>query len=121
MKNVPKRHGDMLLLKVDKSFIQGMESKKRSNLTVGLGEVTGHYHNIKPFEGGTVLEYAPSFEDEDTEEFIQRDETFFEVKGSGGFIHHQEHDPIIIEPGIYKRVIQRVYDPFAEKIRQVRD
>lgn len=81
----------MLFYRIDDSKVEGLQSKERENLTVGLGEVSGHAHNLKPFEGGAVLEYHEDFNNEDSQDFILRDATYFEVKGKGAFIHHEDH------------------------------
>lgn len=119
--NKTKRHGDMIFERIDASKIKGLKSKSRDNLTVGLGEVSGHAHNIKPFAGGEVLEYHEDFTGENSQDFILRDETYFEVKGEGAFVHHEDHDPIVFEPGVYVRVIQQTYSPYDKMIRRVVD
>jgi len=120
MSNV-KRHGDMLFYRISGSEVKGLQSKQRDNLTVGLGEVSGHAHNIKPFEGGEVLEYHEDFQSDNSQDFILRDKTYFEVKGEGAVIHHEDHDPILFEPGVYVRIIQQTYSPYDKVIRRVVD
>lgn len=124
--NTVKRHGDMIFERVDASAIEGLQSKSRENLTVGLGEVSGHAHNLKPFEGAELVEYHESFDNEDSQDFILRDKTYFEVKAAegsehGAVVHHEDHDPILFEPGVYVRIIQQTYDPLEDQIRRVVD
>ncbi len=121
----PLRHGDMFFKKVDPSAVKGLKRKSRTNLTVGLGEVSGHAHNIKPFEGGEVIELASEseFENEakDKNAFIERPNSYFEVAGTGAVVHHEDHEPIIFPAGTYVRIHQKVYSTFEDEIKKVVD
>jgi len=78
----PTRHGDMMFFRVaSEEVAKFKENKAQKNLTVGLGEVTGHAHNVKPLAGGEVIEYSDSFTNSGTQNFLERDEVVFEVKG----------------------------------------
>jgi hypothetical protein len=97
-----KRQGDVLLVKVA-SVPAGLKRTKK--VTLAYGEATGHHHSIF---GGAV-----GFAD-DEEGLAQ----YIEVKDKATLVH-QEHDPITIDEGIYKSVIQVEYTP--EAIRNVAD
>ena len=118
----PIRHGDMMFFRVPaeeaKSF---SESRSVKNLTVGLGEVTGHAHNLKPIAGTEVIEFADSFKEAGSQSFLERDEIVFEVKGGPAIVHHEEHDTLVLEEGHYVRIHQRTYEPFSGEIRRVID
>lgn len=121
-----QRHGDMLIQRItDKAKIEELQKINRTNLVIGLGEVTGHGHNVKPFAGGEVIELGKESElaktNENFEASADRDKIYFEVKGEGALVHHEEHDPQIIEPGIYARIIQRSYSVVDENSRRVMD
>lgn len=121
-----QRHGDMLIQRVtNPEKLKELKKKRRENLPIGLGEVTGHAHNIKPFEGGEVIEIANENElaesNSNFEASADRDRVYFEVTGNGALVHHEEHEPQIIEPGIYTRVIQKSYSVVDETSRRVRD
>ncbi|MDG1950547.1 MAG: hypothetical protein P8J32_07080 [bacterium] len=118
----PIRHGDMMFFRLDAGEVAKFsESKAQKNLTVGLGEVTGHAHNVKPLKGGQIVEYADSFSNAGTQDFLERDQIVFEVKDKPAIVHHEEHDTLTLEPGAYVRIHQQVYDPFAKQIRRVID
>lgn len=118
----PIRHGDMMFFRIaSEELAKFSENKAQKNLTVGLGEVTGHAHNVKPLAGGQVIEYSDSFSNEGSQDFLERDEIVFEVKDKAAIVHHEEHDILTLEPGAYVRLHQKVYDPFAKQIRRVID
>ncbi len=117
------RQGDMIFNKIDKSVVANKKKvTKSTTLTVGVGETSGHKHLVMPVGNTTILEYG---QDSDvlTEEdlFVDREEIFFEVIGGNAIVRHEEHDAIILEPGVYKRWNQVSYNPFEKKLQKVRD
>jgi hypothetical protein len=77
---------------------------------IELGEHTGNYHAIAPTIGGEVKFYL------DIDGVL-----YTEVIEQPAIMYHQEHAPIYIYPGIYKKMIETEYDPFAKVIKQVVD
>ena len=76
--------------------------KKLDNTILAHGEMTGHFHEahgegVALYEDG-VLE-APH----------------------GAEVTHQEHAPVAIPPGTYKRFIVQEFNHFAEEARNVAD
>jgi hypothetical protein len=87
---------------------------KKTNLTphgvwLELGEHTGNYHAIAPTIGGVVNFYKDG------------DTIYTEVKEAPATIFHQEPAPLVINPGIYKKLIEWEYDPFKKAIQRVID
>lgn len=94
---VQYRQGDVLLVKVDidalpKGAVQ-QESKER--IVLAYGEVTGHAHAIDSsfaslyqWQGDRLIEAKP-----------------------GARLVHEEHNTIDLEPGFYRVVQQREYEP----------
>ena len=113
------RHGDMILYSVS-DLPTNMNKKEGSKLSVGLGEVTGHSHDIFAVEDTKIAGY---YEGEAISEndIAEMDKLFFEITGKGGLIVHEEHDPIYLKPGKYLRIVQVQYNPFNEELEQVRD
>jgi len=97
----PKRHGDLMLIPVEKIPIG---AKKIKGLTLALGEVTGHHHTIK---GKAQL-------------FMMDKQKYFTVFEKS-ILTHQEHNTIPLEKGSYKLNLEQEFDPFLETIRRVRD
>ncbi len=90
-KNVMYRQGDVLLIRVDE---HPKEAVKLPNVTVAYGEATGHHHT---FERGAVL--------------MELDEQVWVVATESAPLAHQEHETILVDPGIYRVQIQREYEP----------
>lgn len=106
------QQGDVLFHRVDQ-LPEGAVSKPSENATIifAAGESTGHQHsatlemidtipNIQLYEAGGLLYIK-----------INRDTE----------VAHQEHKPVILTVGIYRRGLVREIDPFSDEIRYVRD
>ena len=99
------RHGDVALTHVDVVPNGAVQVFVGKNYTVAEGEVTGHAHRV--FAPAVVVwEFGG--------------ERFMVVDGEST-ITHEEHGTKTITPGIYKIGIQKEYDPFAQRIREVVD
>ena len=97
------RQGDVLMIPI-KSIPENKTQTK--NVTLALGEVTGHHH--------TIFENAVGFADAvDTLcEYVQ-------VKAGGADLTHQEHETITVEEGNYQVIRQTEYTP--QELRNVKD
>lgn len=122
MTNVIARHGDMTIFKVSLDQVSGMETKEMKKLTLGLGEVTGHSHEVFALDDSTIIEHhnVAGYDSVEIRELVERENIFFEVKGSA-VIMHEEHGPITLEEGVYLRTVQRQYNPFTKVLEKVRD
>ena len=96
------RHGDVLIGSVDAI---PPDAKKRSNLILARGEITGHAHRI---------------EDPKTAELFEHEGLLFlRVIAPVARLIHEEHKPIELAQGTYKVWQQREYTP--QRIRTVYD
>ena len=94
------RQGDVLLIKHDRLPSSAVLAPHDSDrIVLASGKATGHEHAVSP-------EHAQSFHLDN--------ETFLEVT-QGAVLRHDEHAPIQLEPGIYKVVRQREFDPTSFK------
>lgn len=75
------------------------------------GEATGHKHSV-PVKDATL------FIDEKGQMFYKVDSPM-EVEHDS--ITHQEHKPVVLDPGVYKVGHVKEYDPHAEESRRLRD
>lgn len=101
------RHGDVDIKQVNE-LPKGL--KKIKGTTLALGEVTGHHHTlIKERESQSILVFESA-------EGIK----YFQVSEPTQ-LTHQEHDTLVIEPGVYEVKIEQEFDPFADEIRKVQD
>ena len=85
-----KRQGDILIVKIVR-VPEG--AVKQQNRVLAEGEATGHAHRLDNgdvYEKGGVLYFR-------AEEVVH--------------LNHEEHGQITFEPGIYKVVRQREYEP----------
>jgi hypothetical protein len=96
------RHGDVPVFSI-KKLPEG-EMKQCNELTVALGEVTGHHHTL----------YGPM-------KTIQKDGVHFVSLETETPMKHQEHKEIPISKGfrMFGRKVER--DPFLDTISKVQD
>lgn len=102
----PIRHGDVLLLPVAFHPLVAIEHQE---LTIALGEATGHHHTLYPAMPGYRVK-----------EFYIGNRRFIDI-GADYFLRHQEHKEIKIPPGTYEITIEKEYDPFEKAMKQVVD
>lgn len=110
-------HGDVIIRKLDKlpDDFESMQVEKEPVLA--YGEVTGHSHRLfRMAESGDIGSSAPHI----LLKTAPSGKKYIDIKESV-VCRHQEHDPRVINPGIYEVEIQRELDPFTEIIRQVQD
>lgn len=117
---IMKRHGDLLLIRIDK---MPSKLKKTESKVLAVGEVSGHKHQLNGQV--TVWENA----DKETlgtlvsslqgkkllHNAIPR--KFFNAYTNQELVH-EEHKPLAIEEGVYAVVIEREHDPFALAIME---
>ncbi len=86
------RQGDLLIVKVNKL---PLECKKQNHRILAEGEATGHLHEL------------------DSGELYEKDGIlYFRVEKEQKItLKHPEHGPITFEPGVYKVIRQREYEP----------
>ena len=98
------RQGDLLIVKAG-DIPEG--ATKRDNLVLAEGEATGHLHELN------------------IGELYEKDGTlYFKVpEGKTAALIHPEHNTVAFEPGTYKVIYQREYEPsdWKKPWRQVSD
>lgn len=103
------RQGDVLLIEVQELQIEGYSLS--NSKTVALGEATGHHHT---FDGDVSV-----YEKQEESNMAINDKGMLVDVLNDSVLTHQEHAPIAVPKGKYKRIIQREYSP--EAIRNVMD
>lgn len=94
------RHGDVFIFKMDRK--KNMSNvKKQKQVTLALGEVTGHSHKLSSNEDILICDNNPEYK-------------IFEMNSSG-ILTHEEHNSIILPPGQYMSIIQMEYDPIEHR------
>ncbi|MBZ0187977.1 MAG: hypothetical protein K8F91_17145 [Candidatus Obscuribacterales bacterium] len=91
------RQGDVFLVKLDmRSVPQGAQKQAaEKRIVLAYGEVTGHAHAID-------ATYASLYE--------WKGDRLIEAK-PGAKLVHEEHSTIALEPGFYRVIQQREYEP----------
>jgi hypothetical protein len=100
------RHGDVLLVPCYKT--EGELISHKGQFPLAFGEVTGHSHrltvknpnNMKVFQTGTNL---------------------YIVLMEVGILTHEEHSTVEIQPGTYRRDMEREYSYIDMDMKQVID
>ena len=104
MKEKLIRQGDIMLVPGERPLGEPTKSKE---LTVALGEATGHHHTL--YGDGQVSHWQDG-----ARRFVEVDADYF--------LRHQEHHEHQIMPGVcYEILTEEEYDPFAEEMKKVVD
>lgn len=103
MNKVQIQQGDVCLERIDKIPEGAIQIKAKP---LALGEVTGHSHRIE----------TPNLA-----EFFEISGTLFVRTKNAVRLVHEEHRPVVLDPGIWRVGIVREYDHFADMERQVQD
>lgn len=108
-------HGDVIIEKINNLPSDFNSMKDEPNNALAYGEVTGHSHmlfrlNEHGMEAGGGFSLKQS-----------NDGTKFLLVDQPIEVRHQEHDPRIIPPGKYKIGIQKEYDVWNKRLREVAD
>jgi hypothetical protein len=101
--NEQYRQGDVLLVRVTAVPKGAKVEQNDSSIVLAYGETTGHAHRIS---AATAKAYQ------------WQGDRLIEIHKATDLVH-EEHNPIHLEPGIYKLVHQREYTP--ERVRRVVD
>lgn len=109
------QQGDVLLKKIDNlpKGCQRLDTK-----VLQLGEVTGHKHQ---FAGEQQVDIYVSSEFAGKEQSITPDEGKFLIVGDRAILTHEEHRPVVVEPGTYQVDIVREFDYDSMEARRVID
>lgn len=116
------RHGDMVLFKMNNKT-KLKNSREMDKVVVGLGEVTGHSHDVIAEEGVTLKVYSDNdkLTEMTSDEIATMENLIFEVIGGNAVISHDEHYELVLDEGIWQRSFQVEYNPFSKMVDKVRD
>ena len=117
---VLKRHGDLMIMKID-SLPSGL--KELESPILAIGETTGHAHkfnrNVLIYEnpmGMSMGNLLPNLGLEGDLKDAKVDRFF--VVDCPLELTHDEHKALLIEKGIYAVINEREYDPFAAAVAE---
>jgi len=122
------QQGDVLLVAVTKRVESDIRSEckietggdKDGKVILALGEATGHHHRFelnKLDPGVTISTLHERYGGR-----VYRDNlTYYLVEGGPATLYHEEHNPLTVPPGLYRRSIIREYDHISNSFRDVLD
>tara|TARA_Y100001978_G_C23554467_1_gene366179 strand:- start:116 stop:457 length:342 start_codon:yes stop_codon:yes gene_type:complete len=95
------RQGDVLLVKLDLEKIPDGATREAvdDRVVLAYGEVTGHAHAIDPLCASL---------------YRWQNDRLLEAN-AGAVLVHEEHSPITLEPGFYRVIQQREYEPGSSR------
>ena len=122
------QQGDVLLVAVTEPIESDIRSEckietgggKEGKVILALGEATGHHHRFelnKLDPGVTISTLHERYGGR-----VYRDSlTYYLVEGGPATLYHEEHNPLTVPPGLYRRTIIREYDHISNSFRKVWD
>ena len=125
------QQGDVLLVAVTEPIESDIRSEckietggdKEGKVILALGEATGHHHRfeLNKLDPGvrvsTVHERYGGYGGSG----YRRDASYYLVEGGPATLYHEEHNPLTVPPGLYRRTIIREYDHISQSSREVWD
>ena len=125
------QQGDVLLVAVTKRVESDIRSEckietggdKDGKVILALGEATGHHHRfeLNKLDPGvtvsTVQERYGGYGGRRHRDSL----TYYLVEGGPATLYHEEHNPLTVPPGLYRRTIIREYDHISNSFRKVWD
>lgn len=102
-------HGDVIIERVGDLPTDFAKLEVEAKNALAYGEATGHIHQLQG-EAGVDFDLRVNKNNERHLRIV-----------NPTMLKHQEHSPILLQPGEYKIGIQREYDPFEKLTRRVQD
>lgn len=110
------RHGDVTVEEIS-LISKDLKEIETSKIVLALGEVTGHSHSVIPIGKTKLSVYSLSDEKPDT----LLNDICFKVSDGNALLVHEEHEPIVLPPGIYNRKMKVQFNPFKNAVENVTD
>ena len=102
--NTHYRQGDVMLLKIETLPPEAVSDQSEEHrIVLAYGEVTGHAHAVSTAHAA----------------IYKHNEERYLVTEPGAQLVHEEHNTIVLEPGVYRVIRQREYSP--REVRFVAD
>ena len=122
------QQGDVLLVAVTKRVESDIRSEckietggdKDGKVILALGEATGHHHRFELNKLDPDVTISTLHERYGGRVYSDN-LTYYLVEGGPATLYHEEHNPLTVPPGLYRRTIIREYDHISNSFRKVRD
>ena len=126
------QQGDVLLVAVTKRVESDIKTKckienggdKEGKIILALGEATGHHHRFelnKLDPGVMVSTVHERYGGYGGGRGYRRGASYYLIEGGPATLYHEEHNPLTVPPGLYRRTIIREYDHISNSFREVLD
>ena len=125
------QQGDVLLVAVTKRVESDIRSEckietggdENGKIILALGEATGHHHRfeLNKLDPDVTISTLHEKYGRYWKSGYRRDPSYFLVEGGPATLYHEEHNPLTVPPGLYRRSIIREYDHISQSSREVLD
>ena len=125
------QQGDVLLVAVTKRSESDIRSEckietggdKDGKVILALGEATGHHHRfeLNKLDPGVTISTLHERYGRYGWHGYRDNVTYYLVEGGPATLYHEEHNPLTVPPGLYRRSIIREYDHISQSSREVLD
>ena len=125
------QQGDVLLVAVTEPIESDIRSEckietggdKDGKVILALGEATGHHHRfeLNKLDPGVTISTLHERYGRYGGRGYRDNVTYYLVEGGSATLYHEEHNPLTVPPGLYRRSIIREYDHISNSFRKVWD
>ena len=125
------QQGDVLLVAVTKRVESDIKTEcriekggdKEGKVILALGEATGHHHRfeLNKLDSGVSVSTLHERYGGYGGGRYKRDPSYYLIEGGSATLYHEEHNPLTVPPGLYRRTIIREYDHISDTFREVWD
>lgn len=125
------QQGDVLLVAVTKRVESDIKTEckiekggdKEGKVILALGEATGHHHRfeLNKLDSGVSVSTLHERYGGYGGGGYKRDASYYLIEGGSATLYHEEHNPLTVPPGLYRRNIIREYDHISDTFRDVWD
>ena len=125
------QQGDVLLVAVTKRVESDIKTEckiekggdKEGKVILALGEATGHHHRfeLNKLDSGVSVSTLHERYGGYGGGGYKRDASYYLIEGGPATLYHEEHNPLTVPPGLYRRSIIREYDHISNSFRKVWD
>ena len=129
--SIKYQQGDVLLVAVTKRTESDIRSEckiekggdKEGKVILALGEATGHHHRfeLNKLDPGVTVSTVHERYGGYGGSGYRRDASYYLIEGGPATLYHEEHNPLPVPPGLYRRTIIREYDHISDTFREVWD
>jgi hypothetical protein len=125
------QQGDVLLVAVTEPIESDIRSEckietggdKDGKVILALGEATGHHHRfeLNKLDPGVMVSTVHERYGGYGGSGYRRGASYYLIERGPATLYHEEHNPLTVPPGLYRRTIIREFDHISNSFREVLD